>query len=114
MRPGTTLGKIPIIFLLINCCSCISGIHLLGIDKAGEKDLKVTKSKYSKRIGETLADIHDSALVPADKLFTSNGNEWRIKWFNIGMGIEGKVGIAGVATLAATPRIRLYFRKKQR
>ena len=108
------IGKIPILFLVIACSSCMSGIHLLGIDQNGEKDLKVTKSKYSKRIGQTLADIHDSALVPANSILSNDGREWRIKWFNVGMGIEGKVGIAGIVTLAATPRIRLYFKRKQR
>ena len=103
-----TLGLVCII-----CSSCLSGIHLLGIDQEGIKDLKVTKGDYSEKIGVTLADLHDAALVPANKIaYSRAGEQWKVKWFNIGMGIEGKVGIAGIATLAAKPRIRLYFRRK--
>ena len=113
MKTGGMLKQTQIILLFLSCYSCASGVRLLGIDREGEKVLKVTKSKYSKRMGETLVDIHDSAIVPANSILTSTTRAWDIKWFNIGLGIEGKVGIAGIATLAATPRIRLYFRKKR-
>ena len=99
--------------ILIISSSCLSGIHLLGIDQEGEKDLKVSKNDYAEKIGITLADLHDAALGPANEIaYSRSGEQWKVKWFNIGMGIEGKVGLAGIATLAAKPRIRLYFLKK--
>ncbi|MFK7826757.1 MAG: hypothetical protein AB8G05_21625 [Oligoflexales bacterium] len=91
----------------------MSGIPIIGIDEDGVKNVKITKSKYSKKMGEVLADIHDAAIVPANRLALDGGlDQWELQWFNIGVGIEGKVGIIGLVSLAARPRIRLYFRKK--
>ncbi|NRA46780.1 MAG: hypothetical protein HRU09_17675 [Oligoflexales bacterium] len=99
--------------LVLCCVSCMSGIPIIGIDEEGVKNIKITKSKYSKKMGEVLADVHDAAIVPANRLaLEGHLDHWELRWFNVGVGIEGKVGIIGMVSLAARPRIRLYFRRK--
>lgn len=91
----------------------MSGIPIIGIDEDGVKNIKITKSKYSKKMGEVLADIHDAAIVPANKLaLDAPLDQWQLDWFNVGVGIEGKVGLIGMVSIGARPRIRLYFRRK--
>lgn len=92
-------------------CSCHTGIHLLGVGKKGLVDIKVPKEKYSKKLGQALADVHDSVIGPANTYLQNSSNSWNIEWFNIGIGLEGKLKLAHLKTVGATPRVRLYFRK---
>ena len=91
----------------------MGGIHILGVDKSGVQDIQVDKKLFSQHVGESLADLYDSAIEPANELANSSPQEalWNLQWFNVGLGIEGKVGIVGIATFSAKPRIRLYFKK---
>ena len=101
------------LIFFLSCGSCGHGINILGIDRNGIQSIKVTHKKYSKHVGEALTDLHDAALVPANKYLTSSKkNKWSIKWFNVGLGLSGEISLAGIATLGAHPRIRLFFERE--
>lgn len=94
--------------------SCTHGVYILGIDKSGEKEIKVKKEKYIEQIGKTLSDIHFAVLRSTDELHDPESEKaWGLAWFNIGVGIEGEVKVADILTLSARPRLRLYFKKKE-
>ena len=89
---------------------CMSGIELVGIDKEGEKILKVPPDEYVEKMGESLAEVYDSALY-ASESFSQGNQRFYLKTFMVGVGIEGKVGVADIVTLGASSRIRLLFSK---
>ena len=105
------LGIFFSLLLFLAQLRCSSGIHVLGIDRNGVRDFRVPAKVYSKHMGESLADIHDSALISANHFLKQQRyfTPWVLNEFNIGVGIEGKVSVIGLATFAARPRIRLFF-----
>lgn len=90
---------------------CLHGIRILGIDKFGEKIVKIPQDRYEKELGQSLAKTHDAALNALHAIPSFPQSKWQLDSVMVGLGIEGKIGIANIATFSARPRIRLWFTK---
>lgn len=105
------IGKKEVVLLLCSVLStgCLSGIDLIGLDRDGEKLIKVPPKEYAKKMGDSMAEVHDSALIAASVMRSQGADGLRLKSFMIGLGVEGKADMAGIVTLGASSRIRLIF-----
>lgn len=86
--------------------SCGSDYLLVGVDDHTEKKIRVSSKGYISHVSEH--------LYQAQKALHESNPQSRLSYdlsaFMLGLGIQGKVSLAGVAQARGQTRIRLYFK----